>query len=228
MKDIKHNVMFKVIVIFILILILLIPTTMIENLIHERESINLSAIEEVSAKWGKGQTITGPYISIPYNVFTIEHLKNNKTEKKLLKTEWIHVLPDELSIEGEINPEKRYRGIHEVVVYQSHLEITGKFKAPRLAESTDSLIDILYEKSTLNLGITDLKGIEKQISLLWNNNEINFNSGLSTNDIAESGINTVIPITIFDSLNYKFSMNLDLMGSQHLFFIPLGKTTDVN
>jgi inner membrane protein len=201
---------------------------MVENLISEREEVNKSAISEVSAKWGAGQTITGPYISIPFNVYYNDHYKDGTIERKFIRTDWFYYLPDELNINGTANPEKRYRGIHEVVVYQSLLNISGVFKAPKIAESSDSLIEIQYNKATLNLGISDLKGIEKQISVNWNNNEIFFNSGTSTHDIVENGINTRVPITINDSIFYGFSLNLNLKGSQHLYFIPLGKTTDVN
>lgn len=228
MKDLKSNVMFKVIIIFILILILLVPTFMVENLIFERESINKNAIKEVSKKWGSGQTITGPYIAIPYNTFYIEQNKDGKIEKKLNKQDWLYYLPESLNISGEILPEKRYRGIHEVVVYKTKLNIQGSFNPPKVISFNDSLAEVLYEKATLNLGISDLKGIVKQVSLNWDSNALFFNSGTSTTDLVSSGINTKIPISRNDSLSYNFSTDLILMGSQYLYFVPMGKTTDVN
>jgi len=66
MKNLKSNVYFKVTTIVIITLLLLIPTFMIRTLITEREWTQNDAIREVSAKWGEEQTISGPFISIPY------------------------------------------------------------------------------------------------------------------------------------------------------------------
>ena len=45
MKNLKSNIYFKVGIIFFLILILMIPTSMVESLIHEREGIQTRAID---------------------------------------------------------------------------------------------------------------------------------------------------------------------------------------
>ncbi len=228
MKNLKSNVFFKVGIIVIMILILLIPTTMVQELIHEREVIQLSAINEVSSKWGDGQTITGPYIAIPYNKYIKQFSKKDSIDKIIKIQDWLYFLPEQLIIDGTISPEKRYRGIYEVVVYESALKISGIFNELDFKQFDIDSRDIHFDKATLNLGITDLKGIEKQISLNWNDRSIFFNSGTSTNDIVSSGINATIPVVNHDSLNYTFSMEIDLKGSQYLYFVPVGKTTDVN
>ena len=64
MRTLKNNIYFKVGTIIIIGLLLLIPTSMIENLIYERESTQREAINEVSSKWSQQQTISGPFISI--------------------------------------------------------------------------------------------------------------------------------------------------------------------
>ncbi len=228
MKNLKNNVFFKVGIIIVLVLILLIPTTMIKQLIHEREWVQKSAINEVSSKWGNGQTITGPYISIPYDKYIKQFSKKDSVEKIIKLKDWLYFLPDQLEIVGTVSPEKRYRGIYEVVVYESALEVNGVFNPLNFKQFDIGIENIHLDKATLNLGITDLKGIEKQISLNWNNSNIFFNSGTSSKDIVSSGINATIPVSNNDSLNFTFSMEIDLKGSQHLYFVPVGKTTDVN
>jgi inner membrane protein len=52
MNKLKTNIFFKLGVIITLILVLLIPTSMVKNLILERETIQNNAIHEVSSKWG--------------------------------------------------------------------------------------------------------------------------------------------------------------------------------
>lgn len=62
--------MIKLAIVGVLVLILLIPTVMLENLIREREFTRAMAVSEVSDKWGGVQTVSGPMLSIPYLVHT--------------------------------------------------------------------------------------------------------------------------------------------------------------
>jgi inner membrane protein len=223
----KNNIFFKIGVIIFLILILMIPAAMVKGLVHERENIQEQAIFEVSSKWSEGQTITGPYLTVPFDKYIKQYSKSDSTYKTVKTREYLHVLPNELKFVGSINPEKRYRGIYEVVVYESNFKIEGNFKDLNL-ESYDILpSDLRLEKATINIGITDLKGIEKQIQLNWNGVNSAFNSGTTTKDLTSSGINTGVALSSNEGESYEFNLNLDLKGSQFINFIPLGKTTDI-
>jgi inner membrane protein len=54
----KQSISIRLFTIGILILLLLIPVSMVESLISERESRQEEAIEEVSSKWGEEQTLS--------------------------------------------------------------------------------------------------------------------------------------------------------------------------
>ncbi len=226
MKSLKTNIYFKIGAIIIICLLLLIPTSMIKSLIHERESTQRQAIYEVSSKWGNEQTITGPSLTIPYNRYIKQTVKDSVVKIIPVK-DYIHILPTELNITGELNPERRYRGIYEIVVYNSVLNISGSFNKLNLSDFDIPLKDIQFDKAVFTLGISDLRGIEKQVALNWNNNDYSFNSGTITKDIVSSGINTAVSVDKDNSTIYNFSMNLDLKGSQKLYFIPVGEVTDV-
>ncbi len=205
---------------------LLIPTAMVEGIIKERSRVQRNTINEVSEKWGQGQTITGPYISIPFDNYVENYSKKDSAFITTKHTKWLNVLPEKLDITGAILPEKRYRGIYEVVVYESDLTLSGTFNSIDLKQFDIDPKDVHFEKAKLNVGITDLKGIEKQIKLNWNDTSVFFNSGTTTNDITGVGINTIVPIKNASSV-HKFDMKIDIKGSQYLYFTPLGKTTNV-
>ncbi|MDQ6999156.1 MAG: cell envelope integrity protein CreD [Mariprofundus sp.] len=228
MKNLKSNIYFKVGVIIFLMLILMIPTSMVESLIHEREDVQTRAIEEVSSKWGNGQTISGPFISIPFDKYVKRYNKKDSINEIIKLKEWAHFLPKELEISGNILPEKRYRGIYEVVVYETKLKIQGNFDNINFKKFDIDKNDVHFEKATINIGINDLKGIEKQVIINWNNKKISFNSGTSTKDIISSGINAIVPIRKDSLTNYIFTTEIDLKGSQYLYFTPVGKTTDID
>ncbi|MDP2089866.1 MAG: cell envelope integrity protein CreD [Flavobacteriaceae bacterium] len=222
----KNNLLFKTALIIVIALLLLIPTAMINDLIYERENTQQLAVEEVSSKWGAEQTLTGPILSIPYYKYIKQYSKKDSAEKIIQIKEYIHFLPDVLDVNSSLKPEKRYRGIYEIVVYNSNIQFSGKFNSIELSNIDIPIKDILFDKAFVTIGINDLRGIEKQIDLNWNKENVSFNPGTVTNDIVNSGINADVKIGINDKTSYEFSFNLDLKGSQLLHFIPVGKTSD--
>jgi len=228
MNTLKDNIYFKLVAIVIISLFLLIPTAMIKDLVSERESTQNKAISEVSSKWGDKQTIMGPIISIPYYKYVKQFSGKDSTEKIVQIKEYIHILPSKLNIEGNISPEKRYRSIYEVVVYNSKLNISGLFNKIDLASLDIEPKNILLDKAELIIGINDLRGIEEQVNLTWNDTKIPFNPGISSNDVAASGINALVKLDDKDSSIYSFNLSLNLKGSQLLYFTPVGKVTDIN
>lgn len=236
----KNPLFVKVLTITILILLLLIPTYMIKDLILEREGTEKEAITEVSSKWGNQQTIVGPIISIPY----INYIKSiskedssgqgsSKTTTKTVLTktiEYRNFLPTNLKIEGEIIPEKRYRGIYEVVVYTSTINFEGVFSEITFKDLNIPQEQILYKNAFISLGISDLRGIKGQIVLKENKNSQLFEPGTITNNIFNSGINTPIGLNIKpkgEKSDFKFSFNLRLKGSSLIYFAPVGKETNI-
>ena len=228
MKELKNNIYLKLGAIVFITLVLLIPTSMIRSLITEREATQNEAIKEVSSKWAEQQTISGPFVSIPYYRYVKEVSSKDSAEKIVQVKDYLHILPSQLNISGNINPEKRYRGIYEIVVYNSKLEISGTFNKFDLAALDIQPKDISFDKAEFVVGIDDLRGIEEQINLSWNNESISFNPGVSSDDVVKSGINAVVKLDPKDSSTYQFKLSLNLKGSQLLYFTPVGKVTDIN
>ncbi len=220
----RHANSLKGIIIFLLMLVLLIPTAMIESIIQERQSRQNEAVNEVAGKWGLTQTITGPVIVLPY-----EQITRNATGQELNReTKYAYLLPDNLRVSGEVFPEKRYRGIFEVVVYNSKLALDGEFPKPVLDNIIPAGANILWNKAVIELGIPDLRGLKEQVKLTWNDQTaVVFEPGLSVSGVAASGIHVGIPLTA-EAENHRFHIDIALQGSGSLFFTPVGKVTEVD
>ena len=225
----KNSITIRLITIGILILLLLIPVSMVKDLIREREYRLQDAINEVSSKWGNSQTITGLILTVPYYSYTKVYEDDGKKYKLVKSTEYAHFLPEELSVEGEILPEMRYRGIYEVIVYNAQLSLTGSFPAPNFEAWKIEEDNILWDNAFISLGMSDLRGIQENISLQWNEKHYQFNPGLETNDVINNGITASVPVQDLDSAkgDWKFALSLDFNGSSSLNFIPVGKSTHV-
>lgn len=211
----------KGVVIFFLMLALLIPTSMVESLIYEREGRQGEAIQEVSSKWGLRQTITGPILVLPF-----EQTKRSSDGKEVFtETKYAYFLPDELRVNGQVNPEKRHRGIFDVVLYGSRLTLEGVFNQPLVQKMVPADATVLWDKAALVLGIPDLRGLEDQVSLQWDAQTSVFDPGIPVTGLAESGIH--VPISLNQNATHPFKIELALKGSGTLFFTPVGKVTEV-
>lgn len=223
----KTNIYLKVATIVVIALVLLLPAGMIGGLINERESTQTLAIQNVSEQWAGAQVITGPILTIPYYKYQREGNGRDSTKRLVRIKEYIHILPNALRINGTILPEKRTRGIYEIVVYNSKLSLRGSFNALDLAAFDIAPSDLLLDKAELALGMNDLRGIERQVDVQWNNQTVPFNPGVTSTDVIRSGMKALVSLSTQDTSSYAFSLELDLKGSQQLYFTPVGKVTDV-
>jgi inner membrane protein len=227
MSRIKNNLYFKIGGIVLIALLLLIPTGMIKSIIYEREQTQREAIDEVSEKWGGAQTLQGPVLTIPYTRYVKEIDKATGKETLVQITERLHVLPSKLDIQASVKPDRRHRGVYEIVVYNSALHVSGAFTKLDFKDLEAKGHSFKFNEAILNAGIDDLRGIEKQIELNWEGKKLPFNPGVSNQDIFYSGINAKVSISPTDDHLYRFSFDIELKGSQQLYFTPVGKETDV-
>ncbi len=216
---IRRSVMLKLVIISFLVLLLLIPTSLLQGLITEREYTRNAAITEVSSKWGGQQTVGGPVVSIPFRV-----TEKDEKGRTVTTTQYAHFLPENLKISAQILPEKRYRGIYVVVLYNVQLTVSGSFAPPDTRALNIASQDFIMDDALLSIGISDMKGIKDNIQVQWNDSTLNFNPGIATADIFPSGIS--VPVK-FTNQTFRFACKINLNGSSDLNFLPLGKETTV-
>jgi len=219
----SNSITVKAVIIGILLLLLLIPMEMIKGLISEREKLRDQVVNEVNSKWGNTQTVCGPVLSVPFSEQTT--LEGNVTPV----VQMAHFLPDSLSVVGEIIPEIRYRGIYQVVVYSSVLKISGIFNYPDFSEISNNISGISWDDATLSLGISDLRGIQKEVLVNWNDATLQVTPGVENKDLFTSGITALPDLKAIDEtrkINFNIQLNLD--GSTNLFFVPVGRTSDAD
>ena len=219
---IKYSIGIRLAIIAFLTLILLIPALMIQSLITERKERRDSAASEISDKWGNSQTLAGPVLSIPY----YSYLKDDNNNL-IRNINYAHFLPEDLRIEGNIKPEIRYRGLYEVVVYNGRLNLSGVFNPPDLNGLNVPVQDIIWKDAILSVGITDMKGIQDFIEIVWNEKKYSANPGIESKDVLFSGI-SINPLSNEEQVKkYEFNIQINLNGSYGLFFVPVGKETRV-
>ena len=220
----KHSVTLKLISIAVLILILLIPTSMVKEIIYERETLSQDAIQEVSSKWANNQTIKGPILTIPITYYsTIKNEDGSFTEI----SRNLNILPDDLQVNGQMDPESLKRGIYEIVVYKSKMNVNGSFSFNPKFDKTN-LKQVHWDQAFLTLGITDLRGIKDNINLTWGDKKLRAEPGSKIMDLISSGVTIDLPEIDQDKQqNINFNFGLNLQGSENLSFIPIENTTEI-
>ncbi len=211
----KGKLFLKSIIIFVMALALWIPTYLIMNLVRERESRQKEAIADISNKWAGKQTITGPFLMIPYN----EAGKDDKGNYINIKRN-AFFLPAKSEIKSTVFPEKRHRGIYQVVVYRSDITISLKFNPLQWEQLKISAETLFWNEAVLVFAVQDnLKGINEDMFVNWNDSNILFNpqpAGLTNlNDAFVANI----PLTVEEASKEHFcSVKFSLNGSQQLLF----------
>ena len=220
-RKFTQSITFKAMIIAVLTLLMLIPGSMIENLISERQYRSWETIEKINEKWSKAQTICAPILSIPYTTTT------KIADDKDFNVEHIyHLTPEKLHITAKLFPEERHYGIYKAILYKSKINIEGNF--PNISDLEISNSVFHWEKAYISFGISDLAGVANDVDITIDKKshktKAENNAQLETKalvaDIADS--------TVFQSdKSISFSCNLDLNGSKEIEFIPIGKTTSV-
>ncbi len=216
----KTSVTFKLFVISVLALLMLIPATMVKEIIIERQNRSQQTETDVTDNFPSAQEITGAIISVPI----ISGLGASMVPSS---PNYMHFLPDNLQITGDVTPQNLERGIFKVVVYEGALNVSGKFDLNRSMPSGYAG-ELDWSKAIMSIGISDLRGIQNQFSVNISGEENPIISGTSKSGIISDGVHfSMKGLSEYEKRNFDFSYILDLQGSNNLSFIPVGNTTDI-
>ena len=214
----KESIALRILIVGCLIVLLLVPLFMIQALIAERQINRNVSVKEISKSWAGPQTIAGPILT----TITMGE-KMNKEGNKIETKKRNFYLPENLSVEAKVIPEKRYRGIYSTIVYKTNLKIHGSFSNQKIKEIFS---DPSIKESYLSININDPRGIQENVIVKWNNIEQTVIPGLKDKNIFTNGFHSDISINK-DQPDSVFEINLTLNGVDEINFVPVGKNTEV-
>ena len=139
-----------------------------------------------------------------------------------------YFLPDKLNIESNVNPEKRYRGIYQVMLYSSSAKLSGNFSPLPLQKLNLAAADLAWNEAYVCIAITDAKGLKDELQIKWNDSTLSLTPSYINNAVFKEGF--VSPVNLSEaSINsgISFSSEISINGSEQLTFTPVGKQTVV-
>jgi len=222
----SESVIVKLCLIGILTLLLLIPSSLIQNLIVERQARQQEVNSEVSDKWSGSQLLEGPILVIPYKT-TVNHKDSSgKVTSKELLTH-IYILPEILNIVGKTEPQLLHRGIFDAVVYNSKIKVNGKFSALELKKSGINPDMVQWDKAKVVIGISDLKGLKNNPVIKLADKDYAVEPDFTTLSLFTNNLIIQPDLSTAKNTALEFNFDLDLRGSNELNFLHIGKSTTV-
>lgn len=212
----------KMIIVSGLAILLLIPSFLIQDIIKERIALSEKVKSELYAQWGGKQVVAGPVLNVPFIVQEKSETNQGMTERKGIA----HFLPETLKIDGSLAPEKRKRGIYEVVVYEGSIKLKGSFVQPDVSQLDIPDAQFNWDAAYFTMGVSDMRGIKNLPELVVNSQKCKVDPGVADTDLFQSGI-TIKANSIDLKQPINFEIDLVLNGSEDLSVEALGKTSAV-
>jgi inner membrane protein len=222
---VRRSFSFRGSVVAILVLLLLIPLGMVQDLIRERADRKSEAEMEISRTWGGAQTLLGPVIDVPYDVPVQVLAADGAHTVTRLETRYMHFLPEDLEMNALLEPHEKRRGIYSVALYGSTTTIKGSF-APISSQRTESGGALHWDQARVALGITDLRSIKQQVTMHIGGRTLEFEPGLPNQELAANGLSAAFPVD--PSLlgqPLAFTTEVVVRGSVGFDLVPVGKVT---
>ncbi|HVY76333.1 MAG TPA: cell envelope integrity protein CreD [Puia sp.] len=198
-----------------LIGLMMIPTIFISDLVRERQDRNATVVKEVASRWAQAQTLSGPYIYLPYKTYSTD-----ASGKPVVLSEHLFIIPENKEVTGKIGHETRKRSIYKVLLYRAALSDQGNFAFTLPKEVNAGQVQ--WADARICFGISDFKGIEEKITVHFNGQDLELSPGLPDGNGDAKGLSAPITLTAGDlgkPLNY--AMNVKIKGSEMLHFVPL-------
>lgn len=223
------SMILKGIIIAVVTVLMLIPITMVESLIYDRAVLKKDVTDEISSKWGGEQTIVGPVLVVPYTIYkTINNATSIQTAELTESVGYAYFLPDLYNVDSRAKVEERSRSIYNTLVYQTENKISGTFNHPKLSELNIKEENVRWDESFIMVGVPYMQGIKNKVDMKINDKGFDATPGIVNNTMLNSGFTIKHPISANGlSDKYDFEFDLNVNGSEKLFFAPIGKENNI-
>ncbi|HEX2082700.1 MAG TPA: cell envelope integrity protein CreD [Xanthomonadaceae bacterium] len=217
----------KILTVLVLTLAILVPLAMIRGTIEDRQRYRFVAIRDIAANFGGRQVIAGPVLVVPYTETVEEDVEQEDgTLRRVARrssAQWTF-FPDTLAMEGELLPDTRRRGLHQVRVYRWNGVAKASFNVQLPVEEGGVRREI--GRPWLSYGIADVGGLRGTPALTVNGARLAVEQGIGHAD----GPGVHARLTVPDAtgrLRLVTRLDLQLRGTETFAMLPLGTANDL-
>jgi len=202
---------------------------MVSNIVYNRLDYKREAEQSIGQSHAGAQLLAGPSLLIEttekWQESVMVNEGNNSRLKTLEKTETAHhvVLPESLEIVGDVQIEPKRRGIFSVNTYTANLTLKGVWRIPTEASLPVSHAGMLKMNNSAQtlISVSEARGL-RSVSLMVDGQALEIApetdrvGGLPS---ARASLN----IRELVGKEVPFLANIQLVGTEAIAFLPLGK-----
>jgi inner membrane protein len=224
-KHVRTSAVARLIVMGILMLGMLVPLQMTQSVVSERTTRRDSALQEIASTWGGFQTVGGPVLIVPYRYIwtTSDGVAKPAAGQAFF-------LPDRLAVSATVEPMPLQRGLFKVIVYRTHVSLSGAFVRPDLSTVRPFPSQIQWDDAVVSVGVADPRGLSRRATFNWMQKEVPLEPGARETALFASGLHAraVGLAALGEGAPMAFTLELDVNGSRDLRFLPTGSDTSVD
>ncbi|MFK7886121.1 MAG: cell envelope integrity protein CreD [Gammaproteobacteria bacterium] len=224
LRALGRSVGLKLAMIGFLVLVLLLPTAMIEGVVRERAALEHEARGNIMQAFGHAQTLSGPILRIPYR-----QPKIAANGKRFEKTGAIYHLPRNATFKTNVDTQERYRGLYTIPVFETSVAIEAQFDPVALSELNLDDATIEFDRAQLVIGLSDPRTLRSTPIATVNNLDLTFGPGKRLHADIGPTIDVALRDTGFTDATKTLSVitQLEFAGTDRLQFLPVGDTQSV-
>lgn len=142
-KTATNSIGVKIIMVFALGFLLLIPMNFIDSVVRDRKGYQADAIDSIIEPIGGNLQLNGILAVIPYTVKVVD-----KDDKESYIVNYIYISPETYDMQGDVKMKTLKRGIFTAPVFTSELKVKGNFESYK----PENYSDILWDSAFLVVG----------------------------------------------------------------------------
>jgi len=217
----------KLVLVGLLLLLLLVPLAMLDGLVDERQQRGQEVAADIARASAGPQDLVGPLLLVEAQqtkerkrVVNRDGHLSQETEQAT-ETVYYLVSPDRLQVDNQLRFERRGRSLFTVPLYHGALALQGRIthRVPVLEGGPLQPV-----RAWLVLGLGDNRGI-RTLAMKLGGRALAADPGTRIGWLPE-GVAAAVPLAAL-AAPLDFDVRLDLSGTGHLGWLPVGAETTV-
>ena len=216
----------KIISVAVVLLLLVAALMQISGVVHDRQNYRQQAIDSVASSLAGTQTLMGPLVQRACSEEWDERTEDKKTVTQRREFTLI-AAPALLDVKGSNQLEARSRGLHATQVFTLKAQLKAQWA------SLEALNPVAqHAKSRVNCGqpllmlaVSDARGV-RYANLKIAEQTLKLKPG-TFNSVYPRGVHAQLPAGWVPAAPLEALIDLELLGTENLSFVPLGGDTQI-
>ena len=229
-NPLKHPLITKLFALTLVIVLLMFGLSMIENVVRDRQYYRSETERNVVQSLAGSQTLIGPIIhsACVESWDVVTGTGKDRSVQEVRREFMLAALPENLKLNTGAQMEERARGLHKVNAYTLKAHVTAEWPSLAALQPKRSTKDSRMQCGApiLMMSVGDARGI-RTAQMELDGKSMALKPG-TFHPIYTRGLHASLPDSIRDSKEpVSVSINLELVGTKSVAFVPIGGTNDV-